>query len=339
MIGAEAPGSVTLTGVIDTYASAGRLPGAKVRVAGPELTEPPSAAVISTDPAGGLGPLPGTAAGSVGAESRLVSETAPSLCDVPEVVPVGSVPDVPPEDVPVPPELSVPEEMLGVVPPVAPAVTPLVLELESLSTGVALVVVSLVVRDGEVGSVALVGADRNVPPVESTVLSVASEVVAGEVTVMLGTSTGGGGGGETISVGVGTAMTVVTDGESLPEVVDEPEEMVASEGLAEVVVVTAGAEAVGAVVGSLAVGAAVVVVGVGAGAVDDGVDVVSVDVVDVGVVAVAVVVVVVDGVAVDVVTAGVVVEVVAVVAEVVVAGAEVVSAVVEVPCSSAAVAT
>ncbi len=45
----------------------------------PELTEPPAAAVISTEPAGGPRPLPGTAAGSVGASVALASEVVASL--------------------------------------------------------------------------------------------------------------------------------------------------------------------------------------------------------------------------------------------------------------------
>ena len=63
------------------YASAGRLPGANVSVASPEVTLPPVAATIRTDPAGagGSGPLPGTAAGSEGCVSTLVSVVAPSL--------------------------------------------------------------------------------------------------------------------------------------------------------------------------------------------------------------------------------------------------------------------
>ena len=48
-------------------------------VALPELTEPPAAAVISTLPAGGPRPAPGTAAGSVGASAALVNEVVASV--------------------------------------------------------------------------------------------------------------------------------------------------------------------------------------------------------------------------------------------------------------------
>ena len=70
---------LSVTGVIDTYASSGRLPGANVSVASPEVTVPPWADVISTEPeGGGPRPLPGTAAGSVADGSTLVSAVAPS---------------------------------------------------------------------------------------------------------------------------------------------------------------------------------------------------------------------------------------------------------------------
>ena len=61
------PGTLTATGVIDTYASAGRLPEPKVSAALPsgDVTVPPSLAMINTDPAGGgPRPLPGIASGS-----------------------------------------------------------------------------------------------------------------------------------------------------------------------------------------------------------------------------------------------------------------------------------
>ena len=48
-----------------------------MRVASPDVTEPPWAAVISVDPAGGgPRPLPGTASGSVGASVALVRAVA-----------------------------------------------------------------------------------------------------------------------------------------------------------------------------------------------------------------------------------------------------------------------
>jgi hypothetical protein len=76
------PGTLTVISVTDTYASPGRLPGAKVRVASPALIVPPSAARISTGPnvvgapAGGPRALPGPRgaddAGSAVAADRVV---------------------------------------------------------------------------------------------------------------------------------------------------------------------------------------------------------------------------------------------------------------------------
>jgi hypothetical protein len=67
-----------LLGVIETYASLGSEPGANVKVAFEDVTVPPVAALISTEPAGGPRALPGVAAGSGGASVVLVSVVAPS---------------------------------------------------------------------------------------------------------------------------------------------------------------------------------------------------------------------------------------------------------------------
>lgn len=124
-----------MTGVIDTYALAGRLPGAKVRVALPALTVPPAAAVINTEPAGGgPRPLPGVAAGSLLLGSVLVSVVAPSEGDgrtVSVEVVAGPLPSLGPA-APVAPTAAVESDVPG-VPDSGAAVAP---ELEPAGASV-----------------------------------------------------------------------------------------------------------------------------------------------------------------------------------------------------------
>jgi hypothetical protein len=74
----DAAGLVVLLGVIETYASLGNESGKNVKVAFEDVTVPPVAALINTDPAGGPRALPGVPAGSGGATVVLVSVVAPS---------------------------------------------------------------------------------------------------------------------------------------------------------------------------------------------------------------------------------------------------------------------
>jgi hypothetical protein len=112
------PADALLVGVIETYASAGRLPGAKVNVASPEVTLPPAAALINTEPAGGPRALPGSAAGSPGPGVALWRVVAPSdaggrtllwapvpgelplVCDAPLAVPPELAARLGPESLP-----------------------------------------------------------------------------------------------------------------------------------------------------------------------------------------------------------------------------------------------
>src|SRR5579875_192203 len=115
------PGSSTVVGVIDTYASAGRLPGANVSVAAPEVSVPPAVAEIRVAPAGavfrvalagavfrvapaggGPRPLPGVAAGSFGVGSMPVRLLAPSEGGGVSPSAPAALATPPPPDVPAP---------------------------------------------------------------------------------------------------------------------------------------------------------------------------------------------------------------------------------------------
>src|SRR3954452_18562249 len=88
------PEPMVALGVTRTYASAGRLPGRKVRVAAPLLTVPPAAALMNVEPAGGgpralaasrlddsrrrLGTASGSATGSGGGAAAVSSGVAAS---------------------------------------------------------------------------------------------------------------------------------------------------------------------------------------------------------------------------------------------------------------------
>jgi hypothetical protein len=81
------PGTLTVISATDTYASPGRLPGAKVRVASPALIVPPWAARISTGPnvVGGPRALPGPRgaddAGSAVAAERVALPSEIAMLD------------------------------------------------------------------------------------------------------------------------------------------------------------------------------------------------------------------------------------------------------------------
>src|SRR5579875_2226600 len=97
------PGSSTVVGVIDTYASAGRLPGANVSVAAPEVSVPPAVAEIRVAPAGaGPRPPPGVAAGSFGVGSMPVRLLAPSEGGGVSPSAPAALATPPPPDVPAP---------------------------------------------------------------------------------------------------------------------------------------------------------------------------------------------------------------------------------------------
>src|SRR6266542_2820269 len=92
-------GTVAVVGTTDTAVVAATAPGAKTTVARPSvLAAVPPVVGVTTAPAGGPRPLPGTDAGSAGGSTALVGVAVPADDGVLVVVdePVVEEPDVPP---------------------------------------------------------------------------------------------------------------------------------------------------------------------------------------------------------------------------------------------------